>query len=179
MAKRSGTKQNTRDIRGTLIDLSEADLLRLRKFAQLRARALVGVDWQDLLHEAIIRTLDGARVWPDRIPFMIFMKQTIRSIANEYWRRSKRSPIQQDSGEESVIEHANPERTVVAERMLVEIESLFGEDYEVMAILEGLGRGDDPDDIRECTGMTPTQYASARRRIRRGLARAFPDDSVP
>jgi hypothetical protein len=48
-----------------LAALSEEDLLRLRAIARLRARSLPdGMSWSDLLHEAVLRALTGARPWP-------------------------------------------------------------------------------------------------------------------
>ena len=51
-----------RDVGAALAALSEEDLLRLRAIAKLRARALPdGMSWSDLLHEAVLRALAGAR----------------------------------------------------------------------------------------------------------------------
>jgi len=51
-----------RDVGAALAALSEEDLLRLRAIARLRARALPGdMSWSDLLHEAVLRALTGAR----------------------------------------------------------------------------------------------------------------------
>jgi hypothetical protein len=54
-----------RDVGAALAALSEEDLLRLRAIARLRARSLPdGMSWSDLLHEAVLRALMGARPWP-------------------------------------------------------------------------------------------------------------------
>ena len=51
-----------RDVGAALAALSEEDLLRLRAIARLRARSLPdGMSWSDLLHEAVLRALTGAR----------------------------------------------------------------------------------------------------------------------
>jgi len=50
------------DVGAALAALSEEDLLRLRAIARLRARSLPeGMSWSDLLHEAVLRALTGAR----------------------------------------------------------------------------------------------------------------------
>jgi hypothetical protein len=59
-----------RDVGAALSALSEEDLLRLRAIARLRARSLPdGMSWSDLLHEAVLRALAGARPWPPGVPF--------------------------------------------------------------------------------------------------------------
>jgi len=168
------------DIEKTLAGLSDADLLRLQRFARLRSRLVPSMDWQDLLQEAIARVLDGRRKWPPTIEFMTFMRQTIRSIANEHWRREQRRPAHAEFDDEQVTDHAvnssrQPERLVAASNVLDEIHSLFADDEEVLAILSGLAANESPNEIQSRSGMSATKYASAQRRIRRGLARAFPD----
>ena len=57
-----------RDVGAALAALSEEDLVRLRAIARLRARSLPdGMSWSDLLHEAVLRALTGARPWPPSV----------------------------------------------------------------------------------------------------------------
>ena len=63
-----------RDVGVALAALSEEDLLRLRAIARLRARSLPdGMSWSDLLHEAVLRVLTGARPWPPGVPLLAFL----------------------------------------------------------------------------------------------------------
>ena len=48
------------DLAAEVAALGDADLLRLRAIARLRARGLPGVDERDLFNEAVLRLLDGA-----------------------------------------------------------------------------------------------------------------------
>src|SRR5262249_5101059 len=60
-----------RDVGAALAALSEEDLLPLRAIARLRARSLPGdMSWSDLLHEAVLRALTGARPWPPSVPLL-------------------------------------------------------------------------------------------------------------
>ena len=67
--------------------LSDADLRRLERIARLRAIGLNALDWRDLLNEAFVRLLNGSRRWPHKVKLVVFLRETMRSIASEYWRR--------------------------------------------------------------------------------------------
>lgn len=180
MAMGAGSQARKADIETTLAGLSDADLLRLQRFAQLRSRLVPWMAWEDLLQEAVARVLDGRRKWPPTVDFMAFMRQTIRSIANEHLRREQRKPSHGEFDDERMLDgahHANsqPERAVIAADLLDAIHTLFADDAEVLAILSGLATDESPEEIQRRSGMSATQYASAQKRIRRGLARAFPE----
>src|SRR5215469_12166954 len=68
-----------RDVGAALAALSEEDLLRLRAIARLRARS----SWSDLLHEAVLRALTGARPWPPGVPLLAFLAGVMRSLCDE------------------------------------------------------------------------------------------------
>ena len=190
MAKRSPATPRPPTVAAALSALSDADLLRLKRFAELRSLRLPLWNWSDLLNEVIARVLDGSRVWPPNVDFMIFMLQGIRSIANEQWRRIERTPVTREAdlppGDPSSIDRASldevgrneltPEREVLAERALQDVIAMFQADPQATAILEGLAQGDEPAAIQRRVGMTSVQYASTQRRIRRALARAFPEE---
>nr|UXE45454.1 hypothetical protein Hi04_10k_c4921_00031 [uncultured bacterium] len=189
MVKRSAAISRPPTVAAALAALSDADLLRLKRFAELRSLRLPLLNWSDLLNEAIARALDGSRLWPSDVAFMVFMLQSIRSIASEQWRRIQRTPVTREAdlppADPTSIERAsldevgrnelNPQREVLAERALRDVMRIFRADKQATAILEGLAEGDAPADIQHRAGMTSIQYASAQRRIRRALARAFPD----
>lgn len=189
MAKRTAAPLRPPSVAAALAALSDADLLRLKRFAELRSLRLPLLNWSDLLNEAIARALDGSRVWPADIDFMVFMLQSIRSLASEQWRRIERTPVIREadlppsdptSTERATLDEVGrheltPEREVLAERAVGDVMRIFHTDAQATAILEGLAEGESPADIQRRARMTPIQYASAQRRIRRTLARAFPD----
>jgi DNA-directed RNA polymerase specialized sigma24 family protein len=180
MSKRATSQLRTTGIQEVLAALSDADLLRLRRFAQLRARSVPSMEWQDLLQEAIARALDGRRLWPASVDFVVFMRQTIRSIANNRMRQEARQGTHVEFEDESSVDgdshgSTQPERDTANASLLEQIQALFAADPEVLAILSGIANGESPDEIQRRVRITATQYASAQKRIRRGLARAFPD----
>ena len=80
------------DIVDELRGLTDADLGRLEQIARLRAIGLHDVEWRDLLHEAVTRMLEGTRQWPKDVGLVVFLRQTMRSIASEHWEAQKNHP---------------------------------------------------------------------------------------
>ena len=112
----------------------------------------------------------------------------MRSIASDHWRRQSASKIvleaelpgAEDGKRSGIVENAqdlttNPEREAFAAEALASIEEVFLDDSEAMLVIVGMASGKTPNDIQEEADMNPTRYATTQRRIRRKLARAFPD----
>lgn len=180
--------KSRRQIEEALTGLSNADLLRLKRVAQLRTYGLPGMNWEDLLQEAIARALAGTRVWPSGVPFLAFLVQTMRSIANEAWLNAKRSNVTLESDfesgktnsdgrefqlEEVATNEIDPEREAMARGALRWIEAFFAEDSDATAVLTGLAQGLSPQETQTQSNMTPLRYEAAQKRIRRKLAKDF------
>ena len=171
----------------SLGQLSDADIRRLEQLARLRAIGLHAVEWRELLHEAIARLLDGTRQWPRQVPLVVFLRETMRSIASDHWRRLERSVVvaesevaadrEMDGGavDKALDETGQPERRASAAETLARIEDVFSGDEEALRVLAGMASGRAPREIQEETGMDETRYASTQRRIRRRLGQEFPD----
>ena len=163
-----------------LVALSSIDLLRLRALARLRARALPhGIDWSDLLNEALARALDGSRQWPQGVPLLVFLAGVMRSICDDVWRRRRREAeliafgTNADTDCQDVASPAaNQERVLAACEAVAAIYRLFAGDLVALRIISGLANGQSPEDIRVLHGLSPVEYQSARRRMRRALLRA-------
>jgi RNA polymerase sigma-70 factor (ECF subfamily) len=160
-----------RDVGAALAALSEEDLLRLRAIARLRSRSLppVATSWSDLLHEAVLRALTGARPWPPRVPLLAFLAGVMRSLCDEEWRRHRRQdhlPALHDSGGAD-----DPERACAAAEALAAIQRLFASDAAALKVITGLMSGMAAEDIRRHYGLTAVEYDTARRRIRRSMLR--------
>ncbi|SRR6266436_1714721 len=159
-----------RDVGAALAALSEEDLLRLRAIAQLRARSLPGgMEWSDLLHEAVLRALAGTRPWPPGLPLLAFLAGIMRSLCDEQWRRHRRQDhlptLHEGSGAD------DPERACAAAEALAAIQRLFASDKAALKVITGLISGMAADDIRRHYGLTAVEYDTTRRRIRRTLLR--------
>lgn len=159
-----------RDVGAALAALSEEDLLRLRAIARLRARSLTdGMSWSDLLHEAVVRALTGARPWPPGVPLLAFLAGVMRSLCDEQWRRHRRQghlPTAHDIGAAE-----DPERACAAAEALAAIQRLFASDEAALKVITGLIGGMRAEDIRRHYGLTAVEYDTTRRRIRRTMLR--------
>jgi len=160
----------SRDVGSALAALSEEDLLRLRGIARLRARSLPrGVSWSDLLHEAVLRALTGARPWPPGVALLAFLAGIMRSLCDEQWRRHRRQrhlPTFHGGGGAD-----DPERACAAAEALAAIQLLFASDEAAQKVIAGLISGMAAEDIRRHYGLTAVQYDTTRRRMRRILLR--------
>ena len=167
-----------RDVGEALDALSDDDLLRLRVIARLRARGLPGgVAWSDLLHEAMLRALEGTRRWPPGVPLLAFLAGIMRSLCDEQWRRCRReSPVlpSGDTGSAMMAgasSDADPERVYAASEALAAVDRLFASDVEALKVIAGLANGLGAEDIQHHYGLTPVEYDTTRRRMRRALLR--------
>ena len=164
--------------------VTEMDLLRLKAIARLHARWLPpDVGWDDLLQEAITRVLVGSRKVPEDVPVVAFIAGIMRSLRTEHWRRHTRGfgrervLLDHPAGEleRDIIElrdpSPTPERALAAEQELAAIARLFADDPVALRILACLGEGMSAEQIRVVTGLSKTDYDSARKRMRRALLR--------
>jgi DNA-directed RNA polymerase specialized sigma24 family protein len=163
--------------------VSKVDLLRLKTIARIHARGLpADVGWADLLQEAFARVLDGSRQRPEGISLVMFVAGIMRSLKSEHWRRSLRRscpsetilPYQEPGGPEGRDQSdpsPDPERLVSTFQELAAITQLFSDDRVVLLIINGLGDGLSAEQIRMATGISKTDYDSARKRMRRTLLR--------
>ena len=164
--------------------VTEMDLLKLKAIARLHGRGLPpDVGWDDLLQEAITRVLTGSRKVPEDVPAVAFIAGIMRSLKAEHWRRTVRGfgrerLLLDHTGNESereVIELRDPaptpERALAAEQELAAIAKLFADDPVALRILACLGEGMSAEQIRVATGLSKTDYDSARKRMRRALLR--------
>jgi len=167
----------------TLTALGNADLFKLKQLARLRSFGLVSMEWEDLLNEAISRTLAGQRRWPRGVEFLAFMAQTMRSIANEEWRKLEQSdltlecdlPGEDDRGglADLATNPITPERELLARRALDEINRVFDDDEQALKVLMALAQGGSPEELMAESSLTVGEYATVQRRIRRKLAKHF------
>ncbi len=168
------------EVSRALAALSEIDLLRLQALARLRARGLPhGIDWSDLLNEALARALDGSRQWPPGVPLLVFLAGVMRSVCADVWRRRRREAeliafgsSAEAYGADVACPAADQERVLAACEAVAAIYRLFAGDLMALRIISGLANGQSAEEIRVLHGLSPVEYGSARRRMRRALLRA-------
>ncbi|HEV7633323.1 MAG TPA: sigma-70 family RNA polymerase sigma factor [Steroidobacteraceae bacterium] len=154
--------------------VTRMDLLRLKSIARLHARGLPpDVSWDDLLQEAMTRVLTGARRAPVGVPIVAFLAGIMRSLSSEHWRRVRRHPRASGQSQElDALDPApGPERHLSARQELAAISALFADDPVALQIIAGLAESLTAEQIRAATGISKTDYDSARKRMRRCLLR--------
>jgi DNA-directed RNA polymerase specialized sigma24 family protein len=161
--------------------LSETDLVRLKALARLWSRGLPGgIGWADVLHEAIVRVLDGSRPWPPGVPILAFLSGVMRSICHDHWRRvrheqkllvSRDDRAQSGPSAEPADAAADPERVAAAVAGLAEIIRLFAGDAVALKIIDGMAGGLTAAEICSAYDISTLDYDTARRRMRRILLR--------
>lgn len=197
------------DIREAISALSKADHYRIYKAARFCLWGTGYADPQEIINEAILRTMKAAsgekgRHWPKDVPFVSYVIMTMQGLADD----SRESVVQKktdymeamaaksetDCAEDVLGRHGhyhpdhlsraveNEEtrsREEQAKKIVDKIDEHFKGDDEVNWIIMGHKDGMGASEIRDLSGMTKTQYETARRRFRRGLDKLFPKEGQP
>lgn len=175
-----------RDVARALRSLSNGELARLKALARLWSRGLPGgLGWTDILNEAIVRALNGARPWPPDVPLLAFLSGVMRSICDEHWRRARRELAwvvhdgdMADIGDDAAAP-PDAERVTAAAQAVAAIHRLFSADATALKIIAGLAEGMTASEICCAYGLSEREYDSARKRMRRALLRGGLSWSVP
>lgn len=171
------------EVREAVGRLGDADLERLRRYADLRARALaalgLGIGGSDLLQEALSRTLAGKRKWPKSVKFVQHLLGAVRSISSGLAKRMKGVVVETDllgdgEGDEShgielASPLADPERLAAVHEELAHIEQLFSSDERALLVIEGLKDRMEGPEIKEWLGLSQTEFETVMKRLRRGV----------
>ena len=133
---------------------------------------------------------ERGRPWPRSVHIVAFLMECMKSIANGSQNSIRQAlnrraeALMSDDGEvnpelhkagqhhpsveEELIERQEEEaRQAAAEAEVAAIRKLFVHGDVVHDILDGEEMGMSAEEIREMTGLSTTQYASARKRLRR------------
>jgi len=164
------------------------------RIIRIGRRATNGRTHEDLLQEAMTRTLEGQRHWyPENVGFVPFLIGVVWSIASEWAGHRKRNPDSPEyAGLESQLtkedEEGDPispfDRVAVcapnSEAQMVEaeteaeqqalvsaIEQHFAEDENASYVLMGWQDGMDGPAIMEACGFRETTYRAIVKRIKR------------
>jgi hypothetical protein len=183
MAKTGGLQNEhatDAEIEAAIRALSPADALRLQRVATFRARALAGLGLgqggDDLLQEAITRTVAGSRRWRKDVPFVKHLIETMRSIASharEELHEARFVSTTSDAAQQSPgpICKTDAERLSAAREKLEQISARFHDDDAVGLVLEGMADGMTGPDIQRDLKITPQHYETIVLRLRRGINR--------
>ena len=174
-------------VRAALDALTEADWLRVEAFASWRVRGLgrraAGRAQKDLVHEAVLATLDGTRSWDhDKVDFLGYLIGAMRSISDNWGRRFKETEpvleadLARDASSQSALDrvpaaHASPEEQLEVDEQREAIRRLFADDPVVTLIIDEIEEGAKFTEIRERHGIAENDLSAALKRVRRRIAR--------
>src|SRR5260221_194478 len=92
------------EIEAAVKGLSDADLIRLERFARFHVYRYPAINAKEVLAEAVTRILDGRRSWPRHVRFRVFVCSVIRSIADEFRDDAKATLDGQSEDDLDVLE---------------------------------------------------------------------------
>jgi DNA-directed RNA polymerase specialized sigma24 family protein len=135
----------------------------------LIARRYAWKDPDEFVHEAICRVLERKRVWPRGVEKLGFLAGVIKSIAGDRKRALKRESDALDELEKREKDKGPEEPDAADEIDLERIMVLFGDDPIAQKILKGMADGARGKDLQQASGLSPTEYESKRKKIRRRI----------
>lgn len=147
--------------------LTDRDKTSLMKIAMIYA-GKTPYDHEDLVQEALLRVLDGKRIWPRDLGPTQFLWGVVRSIASE-WKKKRKPP-------KILPETADPageERRANAGLDVVKILALFDDDPIAQIIVRGMMEGLRGQELQDLSGLDKTEYESKRTKIRRRLEKLW------
>lgn len=177
------------EVKAAAESLTPGDLLRLGAVAEslLRVASLRDRGADDLLHEAIARTLSSERRWePSRVPFEQHLYGAMKSIANHWWEECWVTRVDpeaaltfetSDGNEKSMLVDVsvgqNPEEELAAKQQIVAIENILHGDYEASLLFESLRYDHNGPEIRENLGWSQNEYETIQRRMLRKIRKGI------
>src|SRR5262252_5851166 len=132
-------ESSTEPVARALAALTPSDLLRLKRVAQLRARLIPGLEWDELLNEALLRALDGSRRWPEGVPLLAFIAGIMRSLVDARMHQRRRL-AERALAWSGTREAAPPDAQLHARQCLAAIADFFAADPDVLALIAALAR---------------------------------------
>ena len=171
--------------------LTAPQLKRIHEYAKWRAKALCAtepaVSSEDLLQEALKRTLSGERQWDKKIRFDVHLIGVIRSIASHARERARVDQVLQnpatrneqgsDPIETVASTEASPERLAAARRFIAKLREKFEHDPEVQLLLDGLREGWTYEEFGH-RSLGKERHEAAMKRLRRHLRSAYPNGQI-
>lgn len=168
------------ELKGKLSNLPDAEWIKLGRASDALCWGLA-IQGQDLLNEIFCRALEGKRNCPVDVPVVVFLIRAMESHVSAYLKKRSHDALEQaamfDDGdpENSGIvvdlqpDMDTPEEILLAKQTLEKIDQAFNGDEKAQMVFMGQIDGLSPQEIQEVAGLSPVDYASTLRSIRRRL----------
>lgn len=186
MGEANAVPLSAAEFQAALEELGSGDLGRLERAARhLSAGTEFGPD--DLLQEAVCRTLEEERVCPRHVGITAFLYNAMKSIASALRKRGIGYPphdsLDFEEGGGAVAPGRSAEELLVARADYSEgvraLQALFDDDPQALLVVMGDLDGVEAAELKELAGMDDKTFATVRRRIRRKIEKAFPGGWKP
>jgi hypothetical protein len=181
-AKTSRTRD---DVEAAVRSFSIADWSRLHKVAKAFSFK-TGWGFEDLLQEAIVRTLQGTRNCPSDVDVMKHFVDTMSSIADGEREKAHNQlphvPTAQpgiEDAEDPTSSDWSAEDNLAYEGGRAEILAMFDDDPVARDMVEGILACFDTEQLKQLTGLEGTAYNTKRTLIRRRLLKLSPKGRIP
>jgi hypothetical protein len=167
------------EARARLTRLAQAEIIRLGGLARLYAVGLGRDALDELLGEAITRTLEGRRAWPRDLPAVPFLAGVMRSIADEWRSKGSRDPLRLIGAEihdEQALPRNDSHEKDVAVRLLIEkIRDKLSAKPLLLQLFELRLNEKSPAEIQSALGIDTNAFDMAMRALKRRLLEIFPN----
>lgn len=174
----------TEEIAEAFDALSTADRLKLDEIERVYLR---GTDLSpgDLLHEAVCSAILEDRNCPRGVPFIAFIIQTMRSIANHQrekrWREAADGGASQEADGAGIMftgGSTDPEQSLLdreSEDIIQAIHASFDGDEQAQLLILGWSEGYRGKELREFIGVEQTALDYLIKRVRRTMVKRNPN----
>ena len=155
--------------------LTAGEIMKLRLYARATLNLLpADLTEDDLIDEAITRTLEGSRNWNRKLGLVQHLFGVMKSLACDHRRTStsivQTAAIELDDAPETelVTPQATETSSIIENQQLIEhFFRIFSNDPNTLHVLEGLLLGESKSETATKRNIRDNEYASARRRITR------------
>lgn len=165
------------EVKKAIEALTNADYAKLMLIARYFCKARIAdpsIESDDLLQEAIVRTLTGTRKWKKGISLLKHLDRTMESISSYYIEKQSKSPridSLSDNNEQLQAPIPAPSVSIEVTDKIESVLRLFKNDEIALKYLQLKGEGLQPSDIQSKLNINNTQYDTITRRIRRRITK--------
>lgn len=168
-------------------ELSDDEHDSIRDYAARHIRGTSFAEPEDLIQETLTRAVAGTRKWPLHVPFSLFLRLAMRSVAHADWTSQTRLlivPLPEDFNinERIADTHACSsvenrllllERLAQAEQVVAHARAALGEDLDAQRVIDGILWGASPKETRAELDANERDFDAARQRASRRLRQAI------
>jgi RNA polymerase sigma-70 factor (ECF subfamily) len=164
------------EVRSEISSLTAGERTKLIRIASYHAKGRISFEeLDDLVHEAICRVLAGKREWPRDLEKLRFLAGVIKSIAGDRKRVLRQTVLldeEREVGEarRGLMDYEGTEARAIRAKLDVKrIMTYFDDDPIAQKMLMGMADGARGEDLQQASGLSPTEYESKRKKIRRRI----------